>query len=53
MGIDGDGEEAGTDVDGLVAGHENIQMGNIFRTVDIPFGKRHSAGMRRIFLQRR
>ena len=49
--IDGDETWAGVDV--FVAGHGSLSKGNSLMTLDIPFGSRQDAGMKRLFLQLR
>ena len=48
-----DGKKARAGVDGLVAGHGVGSKRDAPMTLDIPFGSRHDAGMKRVFLQRR
>jgi hypothetical protein len=47
------GEKPRAGVDGFVAGHASLRSGNTLSNIDIPFGSRHDAPMKDIFLQRR
>ena len=47
------GREARAADDVLVAGHGSLSKGNGLITLDNPFGSRHDAPMRRLFLQLR
>jgi hypothetical protein len=48
-----DGEKARTGVYRFVAGRASLRSGNILWSVDIPFGSRHDASMKQLFLQLR
>jgi hypothetical protein len=49
--IDGDQPRAGVDV--FVAGHDSSFARTYALSIDIPFGSRHDASMKRLFLQLR